>query len=138
MPTTVDYKAIFECMPLPSAVCTPIFTSSNEIKDIHIDAVNNQFSTVTKNTIKTDSLYSEIKDNLTPDLDWLALAQKALSAPVEKAFYSLVAKTHLKITASKTSDGKIVLCLTDIAKEKETEQQLRRQNSRLEELTAKL
>ncbi len=138
MQETVDYKTVFENLPLSAAICTPVYTSENTLADIHIDEVNKQFLVITKKAIKSGCLLSEIKDNLTPDLDWLALAQKALSAPVEKVFYSLVAKTHLKITASKASDGKIVLCLTDIAKEKETEQQLRRQNSRLEELTAKL
>lgn len=138
MQETVDYKAVFENLPVSVAICTPIYTNENTLADILVDEVNKQFLVITKKAIKSGSLLSEIKDSLTPDIDWLAFAAQAQSETAEKAFYSLVAKAYLKITASATENGKLAVCLTNISKEKETEQQLRRQNARLEELTAKL
>ena len=139
---TTDYEYIFNSLPLPAAVCTPLCDAGSKVTDIRIDAVNKRFLSVTKNTLKNGSLFSTVKDSLTPDIDWLEYAGQCLAKPAgiyeQKAFYSLVARTHLKISALRTEENQIILCLTDISTEKETEQQLRRQNSRLEELTAKL
>ncbi|MCR5762518.1 MAG: hypothetical protein K6G00_03960 [Treponema sp.] len=138
MSTTVDFKTIFESLPLPSAVCTPIYNAEKTLTDIRIDSVNQQFLLATNKSIQNDCLFSTVKDILTPDIDWLALAKESLTHKTEKSFYSLLAKAYIKITASSIKDEKILLCITDISREKETEQQLRRQNSRLEELTSHL
>ncbi len=138
MPVQIDYKTLFENLPLPAAIFTPLYNNEKALTDIHVDAVNKQFLALTKKTIQKDCLFSTIKDSLTPDIDWLAFAAQSLHESSEKNFYSIVAKTYLKITASALGDGSVAICMTNIAKEKETEQQLRRQNARLEELTAQL
>lgn len=141
MPSTADYKEIFLNLPIATAVCTPVYekvTEADKLKDLHIDYVNSSLTVMTNNTIKADILLSEVVETLSPDLDWMEYARKSLVQTVEKSFYSLISKKHLKLTASKTESGQIIACITDISKEKETEQQLRRQNSRLEELTQKL
>ena len=138
MTLSADYKTIFTDLPLPAAVCTPVYDKDNAIKDIHIDLVNDRLLAMTKQAVRSNVLLSAIRDSLTPDIDWLAFAEQSLSQTVEKSFYSIVAKTHLKITAVKNTENLITVCLTDISREKETEQQLRRQNTRLEELTEQL
>lgn len=135
-----DYKNVLETISTPLLVTKPIFNDKNEIADFMIEFANEAVSDITKSLVRAGMMYSDFKDRLSKELSWQEMAQNVLTkeSPQDKTFYSIMGNCWLKVIMSRVAGGYVAITLTNISKDKENEQQLKRQNLRLASLTDEL
>ena len=135
-----DYKSILETISSPILVASPIYNKEGIIYDFEMEFVNDAFKSFLGTLVQNADHFSDFSEKLTPEVSWTDMAYNTIKThqPEYKTFYSLICNKWLK-AGMNTVDGKFILItLTDITKDKESEQQLMRQNLRLASLTDEL
>ncbi len=137
---TADFKTIFDTLSLAVAVGSPVRNDRQEITDFCLEYMNASFSAMTAATFKPESLLSAVEDRLSADIDWQAVLKESFNENkiIEKTFYSFICKCFIKMRVNSVASERIAITIFNVSEEKEAEQQLRRQNSRLATLTEEL
>ncbi len=137
-----DYKDVLDTLSFPVLVAFPIRdeNDSSKIVDFYIEYVNQAFTTFFKGVVKQDTNYTSFKDFISPEVSWIEMAKEGMQhqIPQSKSFYSPISQCWLKVVMSRVANGHLAVSFTDISKDKENEQQLKRQNMRLASLTDEL
>ncbi len=134
------YEQILNSLSIAISIAEPILNVGGDIIDFQLIYKNKKFEETVKDILAQGQKYSLIKEKLSQDIEWKEIAIKVLNEKqsITKTFYSVLLNSWLKITIDPILENKLAVSLIDITKDKESEQQLRRQNLRLASLTDEL
>ena len=139
--TEHEYVDVLGKIAVPILVARPIFADDKKtIKDFTILFINEAFSrNFSQLSVKVETNFSNYIGRLTKEVDWFAKAEEAYkNASVEAVFFSILYSSWLKMSINVTENGLFIFSAMNVDAEKKREQQLLRQNLRLEALTDEL
>ncbi len=135
-----DVKKIFDSLPIAVLIGSPIRNTDGIPVDFKIDYMNDSFVRLTNMSFKEGNTASTTVEKLSSDVDWMNMLHSVMETKetAQKNFYSFICKCHLRMLVSSLSDDRFSLTLQNVTDEVESQQQLKRQNSRLAALTEEL
>lgn len=137
---TMDYKNILKNLPAAIVIAKIIHEADGEISDFIFEYTNDAFKKITRNLLPEGTIFSHVMDKLSKDVNWLEHINQAINEKKVNCvtFYSLLFSIWIKVSFYNDNNDYMLISVSDLSKEKEQEQQLRRQNLRLASLTEEL
>lgn len=136
-----EYKDVLDNLATPVVVVSPIFPEGHGFADdFIIQYVNESFRKTFSGLIETGTKFSSYISKLSKEIDWLGMANVALQGKkvLDTTFYSPIYSSWLRIYMNVTSSGLLIFSAVNVDAERQREEKLRFQNSKLEALTDEL
>lgn len=140
MLTENEYINIIDNLSTAIGVSKPVYDENGELVDFVVEYVNYSFQHLTRSLILPGMIFSEFREMLSPDLDWsmMAINTSSSHATLTKTFYSSLFNCWMNMTMNGVLESYVAITLQNVSEYKNYEQQLKRQNLRLEAVTEEL
>lgn len=135
-----EYINILDNLSTAVGVSKPVYDENGELVDFVVEYVNYSFQHLTRSLILPGMVFSEFREMLSPELDWsmMAINTSSSHATLVKTFYSSLFNCWMSLSMNGVLESYVAITLQNVNDFKDYEQQLKRQNLRLEAVTEEL